>query len=186
MKFTKKQLELMAAGEPMEVVLAAATLDDNTKVEGKDGGGEDDSDDADATAINAEVAAQLVEALATVDTLKAEATTAAAALATAKADADTAKAEKVKAEETATALYAAVHARTSHLAVALGQSAPAKDISAADLAALNTKLDADFKANYVPGRQSSSTGKTAKNDDTKLSADQARMLAKAKTLPGSM
>ena len=188
MKFTKKQMELMAAGEPMEVVLAAGALDDDTKTDTKvdaKGDGKDD-EEVDATAINAEVASQLVEALGTIETMKGEATASATALATAKADADTAKADKIKAEETSTALYAAVHARTSQLAIALGQTPPTENISAADLAALNTKLDADFKANYVPGRKSSNTNKTAKDEDNKMSAAQARMLAKAKTLPGSM
>lgn len=191
MKFTKKQMELMAAGEPMEVVLAAGALDDDTKTDTKtdtkvDAKNDGKDEEVTATAINAEVASQLVEALGTIETMKGEATASATALVTAKADADTAKADKIKAEETSTALYAAVHARTSQLAIALGQTPPAENISAADLAALNTKLDADFKASYVPGRKSSNTNKTAKDDDTKVSAEQARMLAKAKTLPGSM
>lgn len=174
MKFNKRQLELLAEGATMEVVLAAATpADDGTKTV------------VDASAINTEVAAQLTEALGTIETMKTAEAAQATALAEMQAKLDEAETAKAKAEETAAALFAATHARTSAMAVAMGHSAPAPDMSAADLATLHTKLDTEFKAAYKPGQQSNNTAK-ASDADVKAQRQNARILAQAKSLPGSI
>lgn len=189
MKYNQRQLDLLAQGAPMEAVLAAATpvtTDPQLPTDPAAKKTKADTPEAPTAEAHAELAGQLTEALAKVQELEAKTAENSAALATANAAVETANADKAKAEETANAMYSAIHARTSAMAIALSQTAPAQDMSAADLAALHTKLDADFKASYKPGKQSSDTKAASNTVDYKAQMAQDRMLAAAKTLPGSI
>lgn len=187
MKLNAAQRKLLAEGASMEVVMAAATPET------------EDSGDAAALAAaaaaaaaagNTDVTAKLTAAQATIETMTTEAATTMAALeaanatiATMTADAATAAAALTAAQETATALHAAVLAQTTGLAVALSKTPPAADMSAADLAALNAKLSAEFKANYKPGSQTAPTNSTATKESVEDARKRANLLAAAAKMP---
>lgn len=188
MKFNAAQRKLLAEGADMAVILAAATP------ETEDGG-----DAAAAAAIAAAAAAakvngdattELSAATAVIATMTAEAATATAALTAAQetivkmtADAATAAAALEAANATATTLHAAVLAHTTGLSVALNRTKPAADMSAADLAALNTKLNAEFKTAYKPGAQAVDTNSTASKESVQEARQRANLLAAAAKMP---
>lgn len=186
MKYNKRQLELMAQGADMEMILAAATPDtDGNQTTGNtptvttpEAGAK-----GDGVAINAEVALQLGEALGQIETMTAAAATQATLLTETQATLANAQAAQAAAETTAKELHGAVMARVKTIAITMGKSAPADDISAADLAALHTQLDAEFKTNFKVGSQANKTQATNQTQPSVLSS---RLMAAARNLPTSV
>ncbi len=154
MKLTPAQIAQLAAGATLEQVTgvaATAAVTEDTAVTGTEG--EDNADGSSTTQASAATteADAADETTAQVEALQTELATANAALAQSQQQAATAASQVADLQASVDGLTTIAAAVVTHLGIVLGRKQDVASMSAADLIAAHTELDASFKATFKPG-----------------------------------